>query len=1542
MYESSISISQIAAVLDNAPVAVYVSALDNWELLYANRLAEEFKLKEADKTGKCCYQMAGFDAPCSFCRIGEMSRTKLLVREFRHPINGRIYQMSGKLIDWAGREAHIEYIIDITEKKIKEEHTKAVKEELQTIFGNVPCGLCVYQLENENISPLFHNPAFYDIMGYSEEHIHSVEQQTDYLGVHHEDVDALQEKIREAVRCNGLIQHTYRLWNDREMEYRWIRLDGSVKSQSEGKKFLYAVYSDVSEQMHLEEALKRANDKMQDTINAIPGGVAIYKVTDIFETVYFSDGVPALSGYTVEEYQKRIKRDAAELIYHEDKQMVVSALLDAANNHTVVEFDFRKQHREGHIVWVHIQAKQIGEEDGCPLIHCVFHNISTLKETQLELDHLINSIPGGIASYRVESGRFIPTFFSDGVPALSGHTRAEYEAQIKQDALDIIYVPDRERVLLAIRSALRSGAALDVSYRMYHKNGSLIWIHLNGRRMSPEAETMRFYAVFTGMSAETRLFQNIANETADGIYVIDKNNYDLLYVNESKDLTMNTQTCSGGKCYTVLHGKDTPCAFCTIKSHAPDGIEHEMAAGSKGRYYNTRFWETDWNGIPAYVKYVRDVTEEVTTRKEKEKLEQYFQTVVKNLPGGIAVVRYEKDGNLVPEFLSEGFAAMTGMSLDEAWRIYDRDAMEGVHPEDRAYVKRRMEEYAADEENQCQIIYRLKRGSSGYVWVKNNLTLIESAGGERRVYAVYHDVTKEREEQEQIRRQYKELILQHYRTPGPDVLVIGHCNITQRRIIEINDFTNSGLLDTFGSERDGFFTGLSTFIVDKQERQDFLAVYLSAPALKAFQEGITERRQTCFIKLPAESVGRYVQFKMNMVAEPDSEDVTGILTVADITEQTVSERILHNLSGTGNDLVIDVDLIHDTFTVLSYNADTCCMPPKSGKHSEWTRLMLQTKVVPRDQEQYQNGLDPETMTARLRDSGPYTFAFSAIDDNGDIRTKNMTVSAIDLRIGRICLSRTDITDSIREQQGLLRVIAYTFELAGFIDIGSRRLTLYTRETVLENLAPYIAEDYNSIIDNFIDRYGAEEERATVQEEFMMNTMLCRMEERPSGYDFIFPYRTEEGTRYKQINVMWGDANHRTLCMVRADVTEMLAAERKTKKELEDALAGAREANRAKSDFLSAMSHDIRTPMNAIMGMTALAVAHMDDRTRVSDCLQKISVSSKHLLSLVNDILDMSKIERSKISLNNTRLSIFEVVDQVGIIIAPQARAAGLKFITRNKRISHEHFYGDSLRINQILLNILGNAVKFTPEGGRVELMAEEIPPLVKGQVRYRFTVSDTGIGIPAEFLAHIFEHFTRGRTSEHIEGTGLGLSITKGLVDLMGGKISVTSQERKGTTFEVELEYEPVPDGKESGLNQKSPTADTQCDQLFDGCHFLVAEDNAINAEILCELLKIYGAHYDVKADGKQAAQAFFDMPPGSYDAILMDIQMPEMNGYEATRAIRESGREDAQTIPIIAMTANAFAEDIQASIDAGMDAHVAKPIDMDVMCETLCRLLKR
>ena len=1282
--------------------------------------------------------------------------------------------------------------------------------------------------------------------------------------------------------------------------------------------------------------------EMEDIINAIPGGVAVYRVSDVFETVYFSDGVPELSGYTVEEYQELVRGDAAEMTYWEDTDMVIAKAMEVIKTHGVADFEFRKQHRDGHIVWVRAQVKWIGEEEGCPLLHCVFHNISDLKVAQLEMEHLINSIPGGIASYKVAGERFIPVFFSDGVMALSGHTREEYNEMIKDDALDIIYEPDRERVLDAAKAALLSGEVLDVSYRMFHKDGSLIWIHLNGRRMGPVSESTSFYAVFTGISSETRLFQSIINDTTDSIYIIGRDNYDLLYVNIKEESQDEKKKYAGQKCYKVLYGKDSPCEFCTLKKYQADGKEHEMKVPETGRCYSTRFRETDWNGIPAYLKYVRDITDEVKNRKERERLEQYFQTVVKNLPGGIAVMRYENDGSLVTEFLSEGFAGMTEMSLEEAWDLYRFDTFAGVHPDDVEMLEKIIEEYMDSQEGKCEAFYRLKKGKSDYVWVKSTFSLIRNEGGESRFYAVYHDMTNERKEQEQIRSQYKEQILQHYRTPDPNALVIGHCNITQNRILEIIDRTDSNLLENFGVNREKFFTGISNLVTDERERQQFLDLYLNEPALESFKRGSTEQILKCFIKLPNEKLGRYVKFQVNLLETPDTGDITGILTVTDITEQTISDRILHQLSVTSYDFVIDLNLDTDTYTLLACNKNVDCMPENSGSHRERIKYMYNEVVAPKNREAYKTALEPAEMCRRLEKEGSYTFVFSIINESGDVRTKNITVSAIDLRIGRICLVRTDVTDSVREQQGMLNMLAYTFELAGFVDTGSGCLTMYTRRTVLENLPPYIIEHYDDAVAGFASNYGAEEGREKAREELKLRTMTERLKAKPSGYDFVFPYQSEGELRYKQINVLWGDENHRTICVVRADVTDMLTAEREAKAALQKALALAEEANHAKSEFLSAMSHDIRTPMNAIMGMTALASAHMDDRSRVEDCLNKISISSRHLLSLINDILDMSKIERSQITLGRMRITISELLGQVAAIIAPQAKAAGIEFLVSSEHIVHEQFYGDSLRLNQILLNILGNAVKFTPEGGKIEFLTEELPSNKEEmKVHLRFTVRDSGIGMSEEFLEHLFEPFTRSGRAGRVEGTGLGLSITKGLVDLMGGRISVESRVHQGTVFQIELDCDRMDDTASSPAKNDAGVSGTELGSLFAGRSFLIAEDNAINAEILVELLAMHGAKAVVTGNGIQAVEAFRAGAPGTYDAVLMDIQMPEMNGYEATRAIRGMEREDALRIPVIAMTANAFAEDIQASVDAGMDAHIAKPIDLEILRSTLTRVLE-
>ena len=524
MSADHLSLEQLTVVLDNVPAAVFVSAVDSRRLLYANSMAREM-FPQTDKTGAACYTVAGYDKPCPFCRAGKMSRSELLVREYEHPVNRRLYQLSGKLIDWAGEEAHIEYILDITDRKLEEEQLKKSEQRLAATFESISCGLCMYLIEENNIIPLLHNRAFYEVMGYSDENIRKVEQKTEYLNVHPEDLEPLKKKIGIVLQNGGAMRDTYRLWNDKRQEYRWIHLEGTLRVHEDGRKLLYGVYSDVSEQKRLEKELTAANRKMEDIINAIPGGVAIYRVSDAFETVYFSDGVPELSGYTVEEYRELAKRDAAELILPEDRAMAVEKLREAIRSHTTADFKFRKQHRDGHAVWVHVQARQVGEEEGIPLLQCVFHNISALEETRRELDHLINSIPGGIVSYRVEDGRFIPAFFTDGTPELSGFTREEYEKSLPGDALEFIYEQDRPRVAAAALAAVESGEVLDISYRVRHKNGNLVWIHLNGRRMGQRSKSSQFYAVLTNMFSDVG---TLTNEKADGVYVIDKDTYELL------------------------------------------------------------------------------------------------------------------------------------------------------------------------------------------------------------------------------------------------------------------------------------------------------------------------------------------------------------------------------------------------------------------------------------------------------------------------------------------------------------------------------------------------------------------------------------------------------------------------------------------------------------------------------------------------------------------------------------------------------------------------------------------------------------------------------------------------------------------------------------------------------------------------------------------------------------------------------------------------------------------------------------------------------
>ena len=509
---------------------------------------------------------------------------------------------------------------------------------------------------------------------------------------------------------------------------------------------------------------------------------------------------------------------------------------------------------------------------------------------------------------------------------------------------------------------------------------------------------------------------------------------------------------------------------------------------------------------------------------------------------------------------------------------------------------------------------------------------------------------------------------------------------------------------------------------------------------------------------------------------------------------------------------------------------------------------------------------------------------------------------------------------------------------------------------------------------------------------------------------------------------------------------------------EAAMREAEAANRAKSEFLSNMSHDIRTPMNAIVGITNLMEHEGNTSDRLRGYIQKIKFSSRHLLSLINDILDMSKIESNEVELNMDSISLAEQVGQVDSIIRSQTNEHSQSFQIRVHEIAHEYLIGDGTRLRQIFLNLLSNAVKYTPNGGSILFDIAELPCERQDCARFSFSVTDNGCGMTPEFVAHIYEPFTRAEHSvtNKVQGTGLGMAITKNIVDLMGGTIQIQSTPGQGSTFEVRLMFKIDKaaayhvDAKKLLLisadetlnrNIQAPIRQTELEltvistleqanrylaasspdvillaghlrdqslaetvqllrqqaenavmifcvdfaqrdqvqetlvqagvdgliprpfflsnlgiaidrvrsnaapetdglSVLKGMRFLCAEDNTLNAEILEALLEMYGASCTICPDGKEVVQAFLATQPGDYGAILMDIQMPRMNGYDATRAIRKSSHPLAKTIPIIAMTANAFSDDVQNSLAAGMNAHVSKPIDIAVLERTIRTVL--
>lgn len=777
--------------------------------------------------------------------------------------------------------------------------------------------------------------------------------------------------------------------------------------------------------------------------------------------------------------------------------------------------------------------------------------------------------------------------------------------------------------------------------------------------------------------------------------------------------------------------------------------------------------------------------------------------------GGLAVLNYTAEGAWIPEFISDGFASLCGMTPEEMRELYEHDAMAGVHPEDRLRLSKEMQEYVQTH-NECgEFIYRLVRADGSYFWVRNYISSVKRDDGHYSNFCSVRDITAEVQEKRALRQQFRRMFNSFDSCLGKDDLLVCRCNATKNLLLDADNDRHRDLSAIVGHVYDDFIDFISQFIIDEDERKEFLQISSAASLQQAFKRGERELSAVYFVSSPIEQCGRYGQFKISLLQDPDSKDVMGVLFLTDVTEKTIKKKIIDKMLALGTDRVVDLDLIHDRYKLLYAENNHKKLIGREFSFRKHIDKVAQEHVLPADKEIWLKLLDKDYILEQLQKRGRYSFNYR-VRKNADsdvVKVKKLTLAPVDLRLGRICVVRMDVTDSV-------------------------------------------------------------------------------------------------------------------------------ADEVRSKQAIEQALAAAEQANRAKSDFLSNMSHDIRTPMNAVLGMTEIALDNMDSRAEVEGCLKKISISGKHLLDLINNVLDMSRIEAGRMSVNRELVSLSQLAEDIVATMQMQAEAKKQSLTVHMEQLACVAVYSDSLRLRQVLLNILGNAVKYTPEGGAIDFTIKESPSAKgDGYVHLAFVVQDNGIGMTDEYVHHIFESFSREDSLrvQKTEGSGLGMAITKYIVDAMGGKISIKSEPNVGTEFTVLLDVERAE--QEQAEAQEADAAQPQ-----HALRVLLAEDNALNREIAVALLSRQGVTVETAENGQLCVEKFSAAPNGYYDAVLMDVRMPVMNGYEATQAIRALARADA-ALPIIAMTADAFAEDVERCLAAGMNAHLSKPMDIHKLMALLERL---
>lgn len=1263
-------------------------------------------------------------------------------------------------------------------------------------------------------------------------------------------------------------------------------------------------------------------------------------------------------------------------------------------------------------------------------------------------------------------------YVNEGLCRMLGYTEEELMAKCRGRMTELVYPPDLPQALADCERCFANSLTYSTEYRMQRKDGKLIWVWDTGSKSKNEEGKTFINSVIVDITErrhtndtirrQKAFFQSLYDTTLCALVQYDLNGtflnanaftFDVIGYTEEQ---FRTET--GGSLISIVH----PCDVDTVREH----IER-LIADRRPTVYNCRIIRRDgavrWvcasaniinnmDGVPVIQAAYSDVTE--LQRVERERDSTYD-----SIPGGVAKVLIGTQLSLLEA--NDNFFQMLGTD-----RTAYKGTLSAVAPADRGAIVTAFME-AAETDAPVDIEYRCRRfDNEQTIWIHLIARFVENAHGAKVYQCVFIDITKQKTAQIQLYRErdrYR-IIMENsadviYEYDRKTDTVVFYETIRRGDETEIAKHVSPNFSKKLYDQK----------IAHPEDAETAMRVFSGT------QGGSAEVRLRN-LKINRDYVWCLLQ------GQPVYENGALARVVGIIRDITENKRISQEKERLQR--IFDLELRRDYESICQINPSTgryvMWTPsnasyydiPTSGIFSEELAHAISRIVCGEDQETCLKTLSIGNMLKTLEEEKEGTCYYRVLTPDGSLRWKcaRYTYFGDD---GSILLNVRDVHDiRIAQQQEENRFRAILRETCEYIietDVETKSYTLHL-PTLINRYPLEACSDYGSLIARYSERYVAPEDRESFLRAVSLPEALSRMRREGGSCSIKYTVNTNGSPAYKTWNMSLYryDDNREYMLSYILDITKLVLEQQEKEREAErnrqiikDALTAAEQASRAKSDFLSRMSHEIRTPMNAVIGMTTIAAASLDNRDKLTDCLGKIGLSSRYLLSLINDILDMSRIESGKVSIINEEFDFRSFVEGISSLIYPQAKNKNIVFDLNIEGVVDERYRGDPLRLNQVLINILSNALKFTPEWRSVHLSIRETRR-VRDRAYLQFIVRDTGIGMEKGLLERIFEPFEQGGASisHSYGGSGLGLAISSNLISLMNGHISVSSTPGVGSEFVVELPLLTVPDNtpkqdvsledirvlvvdddlvtcehttlilnrigvdaeyvtsgkaavtrvksalqrhtcynialvdwkmpdmdgvetarsirrivgpdtlviimsaydwteiearaREAGVDffiskpifqsvvqdvllkatRRRQSADTLPVQKedFAGRRILLVEDNEINMEIARTLLEFRNASVDGACNGQQAVEMFRSSPQNHYDAVLMDVRMPVMDGIAATQAIRGLDRADAATVPILAMTANAFAEDIERSRKAGMNEHLAKPIEPETL----------